>query len=160
MDADIENILDRVWIYGSGSLMVKIWSHIFNLEKDHFRFLHLWVLLPNYPLAFWNIEACKAIGDSLGKFLYVDSKVLTGKDCRVGRILVKIYFHMGLPAELEIEWKGLVSMQRLEYWGISFHCSACKEVGHLKKVRPCFFKEHYEVISLLAEKWVVKLVVF
>jgi hypothetical protein len=62
------------------------------------------VLLPGCPLVFWNLEAFKAIGDSLGKFLHVDPQVLSGQDRRVGNILVEFDLHQGFPAELEIDW--------------------------------------------------------
>jgi hypothetical protein len=104
--ADVDKILGRVWIYGFGDLMVKRWAHLFNSETDHFRFRHIWVLLPSCPLAFWNFDAFKAIGDALGKFFHVDSKVHSGKDRKVGRILVELDLHNGLSTELENEWLG------------------------------------------------------
>jgi hypothetical protein len=66
----VERVLDRVWSYGSDGLMIKRWTHLFNLEKEHFIFQHLWVLMSGFPLVIWNLEAFKAMGYSLGKFLH------------------------------------------------------------------------------------------
>jgi hypothetical protein len=52
---DVEKIMNDVWICGSGSLMIKRWTHSFNPEKYFFRFMHLWVLMSGFPLAFWNL---------------------------------------------------------------------------------------------------------
>jgi hypothetical protein len=48
---------------------------------------------------------------------------------------------------MEIEWRGHMHIQRLDYWGIPFHCSGCKEVGHLKKDCVGRSKQQYVVDS-------------
>jgi len=88
--------------------MLKRWTHFFNLEKEHLRFHDLWVLLPGCPLAIWNLEAFKAIGDTLGKFMHVDSKLLTVQDRRVGRLLVEFDLNQGLHAKMDIVWQDFV----------------------------------------------------
>jgi hypothetical protein len=95
---DVEMILERVWLYSSESLMMKRWTHLFDPEKEHIRFRHLWVLLPGCPLVFWNLEAFKVIGNTLGKFMHVDPQLLSGQDRWVGRILVEFDLQQGLPS--------------------------------------------------------------
>jgi len=120
--------------------MLKRWTHFFNQEKDHFRFRHLWVLLPGCTLAFWNLEAFKEIGNSIGNFLYVDPQHLAGLDRRVGKFMVELDLKLGLPAEVDIEWRGSVHQQRLDYVWIPFRCATCKETGHLRHYCPGFRK--------------------
>jgi hypothetical protein len=67
-------------VVNSGSLMLKRWHLAFNPEKYIIRYRHLWVLLSGCLLALWSLEAFKAIGNSIGKFLHVDSKHLAGFD--------------------------------------------------------------------------------
>jgi hypothetical protein len=47
-----------------------------------------------------------AIGNSLGHFIYVDSKILIGPDKKLARILVEIDIHEGLLETLDIYWRG------------------------------------------------------
>jgi hypothetical protein len=151
--------MERVWIYKKGSLMLKRWTHLFNPEKDHLRFHHIWVLLSGFPLAFWNLEAFKEIGNSIGKFMYVDPQHLTGLDRRVGKLLVELDLKFGLPAEVDIEWCGFVHQQRLEYVRIIFRCATCKEMGHLhhgfpgiRKVFPPFNSGSDPVLEEVAQQ--------
>ena len=77
---DSEIILSKTWLSGKGSLMIKQWDHLFNPEKEVMRIRHLWVLIPNYPLFLWNLEAFTAIGNHLGRFLHVEKSLLEGND--------------------------------------------------------------------------------
>jgi hypothetical protein len=129
---DAELVLRKVWVVNKGSLMLKRWHLVFNLEKEHIRFRHLWVLFPGCSLALWSLEAFKEIENSLGKFLHVDPKHLVGSDQRMGKILVEIDVNEGLPAEIDIDWRGYLIQQRLDYVGIPFRCFGCKETGHLR----------------------------
>jgi hypothetical protein len=49
------------------------------------------------------------------------------------KTLVEIYVHGGLLDTLEIEWRGMVITQRLDYLGVPFRFSRCRQTGHLKK---------------------------
>jgi hypothetical protein len=111
----VERIPNEVWLCGNDNLMIKRWTHLFNPEKEFSRFQHLWVLMSGCPLAFWNLEAFKAMGDALGKFLHVDLTQMSGQDRRIGKILVEIDLQKGLPEFLEIEWRGIIHIQKLDY---------------------------------------------
>jgi hypothetical protein len=73
---------------------------------EHFQFRHLWVLLPGLPIHLWNAGALRAIGDSLGKFLSLDLTSLESTSRKMGRVLVEMDIHGGLPEVLDIEWRG------------------------------------------------------
>jgi len=95
--------------------MLKRWTHSFNPEKYFIRFRHLWVLMSGCTLDFWNLEVFKAMGDALGKFLHVDQTILEGQDRRIGKKLVEFDLQKGLPEFVEIDWRGLVHTQTLDY---------------------------------------------
>jgi hypothetical protein len=46
-------------------------------------------------------------------------------------MLVEFDMHEGLPADLEIKWRGTVVLQRLDFLGVSFRCTFRKKMGHL-----------------------------
>jgi hypothetical protein len=83
--------------------MLKRWRVSFDPSQDYFRLRHLWVLLPGLPLHLWNKKALMAIGNSLGCFISVDSKTLTGPDKKLARILVEIDIHEGFLETLDID---------------------------------------------------------
>jgi hypothetical protein len=82
-------------------------------------------------LALWSSEAFKLIGNTIGKFIQVDLKQMGGSDRRIGKIMVELDTFEGLPEEIEINWQVLKIHQRLDYVGVPFCCSWCKETGHL-----------------------------
>jgi hypothetical protein len=129
---DVESILQKTWLVKSGTLMLKHWHITFNPVKEHFRYRHLWVLLPGCPLVFWNLEAFRVIENALGKFLHADPKVLEGSDMRMGRIVVEMDLIDGLPVDLDIEWCGFTFQQRLDYMGVPFRCVIYKGTGRLR----------------------------
>jgi hypothetical protein len=112
--------------------MLKRWHCAFNLEKEHIRYIHLWVLLPGCLLVLWSLEAFKEIGNAIDKFLYVDSKHLTRSDRRMEELLVEVDLYGGISDEIDIVWRGIVIQQRLDYIGVPFRCVVCKETRHLQ----------------------------
>jgi hypothetical protein len=117
--------------------MIKIWRLSFNPATEYFSFRHLWVLLPSLPLQLWNLRALEAVGNCIGHFISVDDGALRSTDKRMVKILVEVDIHAGLSEVLEIEWRGLLFTQRLDYLGIPFRCTRCRRTGHLR--RDCTF---------------------
>jgi hypothetical protein len=93
-------------------------------------------LLPGLPLNLWNKNALVAIGNLLGRFLKVDKVGLHSPDKRMVRVLVELDIHVGLMDSLELEWRGQVMVQRLDYQGLPFRCSSCRQMRHLRKECP------------------------
>jgi hypothetical protein len=65
--------------------MLKRWRVAFNPTTEHFQLRHLWVLLPGLPLHLWNEGALRAIGDTLGKFISLESKLFTDPEQENGK---------------------------------------------------------------------------
>jgi hypothetical protein len=56
----------------------------------------------------------------------MDGQTLVAPSRKVGKILVEIDIHIGLPEVMEIEWRGWRVLQRLDYLDIPFSCSLCR----------------------------------
>jgi hypothetical protein len=130
---DASLLLDSRWVNGGSSLMLKRWRVTFDPVTEYFSLRHMWVLLPGLPLQLWNEGAMQAIENSLGKFIMVDRTTLSAASRKVGRILVEMDIHLGLPEVIEIEWRGRRILQRLDYLGIPFRCSFCRSTSHLQR---------------------------
>ena len=74
--------------------------------------------------------------NALGQFLYVDEQSLASRDKHVGKLLVQIDVSQGLLEELEIQWRGLSTVQKLDYWKVLFRCLICRRIRHLKDSCP------------------------
>jgi hypothetical protein len=103
------------------------------IRRQSISAFHLWVLLPGLPLQLWNTKALEAIGNTLGHFIKVDEEAIQSLDKRMEKVLVEVDIHAGLLETLEIEWRGHLLVQRLDYLGIPFRCSLCRRTRHLRK---------------------------
>jgi len=74
----------------------------------------------------------KETSNAIGKFLFVDPKLLSGSERRMGKMLVEVDMHEGLLAKLEIEWCGTVVQQCLDFMGVLFRSTLCKQTGHFQ----------------------------
>jgi hypothetical protein len=94
---DTELLLAQRWVIGGSSLMIKRWRLAFNPDTEYFQYRHLWVLLPGFPLHLWNAAAMEVIGNSLGSFISLDASTLLAPSRKMGKILVEMDVHSGLP---------------------------------------------------------------
>jgi hypothetical protein len=46
---------------------------------------------------------------------------------------VEIDIHAGLPEAVELEWRGLIQTQTLDFLGVPFRCTRCRQTGHLHR---------------------------
>ena len=69
----------------------------------------------------------------MGKFLHVEEETLMAMDKRVGCLLVELDMSTDLLDKIFIEWFRRSFPQTLDYWGIPFRYSKCREVRYLWK---------------------------
>jgi len=84
----------------------------------------------------------REIGNALGMFIWLDPSTLTCSARNMCDSLVGIDLHEGLLETIDIEWSGRLISERLDYVGISFHCSLCMDTRHLQ--RDCIGKHAVE----------------
>jgi len=125
-------ILASNWLVDGGSIMWKRWRKSFDPKKDYFQWHHLWVLLSGLPLQWRNEKALTEIANGLGHFLAVDEKALQARDKRLCKVLVEVEIHEGFLESVELEWRGMIRSQNLDYLGVSFKCTICRKTGHLR----------------------------
>jgi hypothetical protein len=113
--------------------MLKRCRVVFDPLTEYFQHKHLWVLMPSLPLHFWNEGSIQAIENSLGSFITVDNPSLSAKLQKLGKILVAMDIHSGLPEVLEIERRGRSIRQCLDYLGLPYRCSFYRSIGHLRR---------------------------
>jgi hypothetical protein len=99
---DVSLLLNKFWVLGRSSLMLKRWRVYFDPFTEHFQHRHLWVQFSGLPMHFRNEGAFKAIENTLGQFISVDTLSLTNSTRKMGRIFVEIDIHEGLPKILDI----------------------------------------------------------
>jgi len=101
---DSTRILEKFRVFEGCSLMLKRWRLKFDTTSKYFSFRHMWVLLLDFPLQFWNQKALEAIENTLGRFIKLDEDALLSNDRRMAKILVEIDIHGGLLENLDREW--------------------------------------------------------
>lgn len=134
--ADVDAILKGPWVFRRSFLAFYRWYIGYDPLKNTPSNNLIWVKLPNLPREMWSKEILEEIGNSIGRFVYVDPWCLGEKDKRIAWILIEKAYREGYPDHIEITWRDLKINQRLDFWGIPFRCAACHKIGHLIKNCP------------------------
>ena len=112
------------------------WHSKFDPLRERIVKRHLWVLLSHLPFPLWIRTILEGIGNTIGRFVFVEDEFQQVYDKRVAKILVEFDISMGLLVEVEILCGERLLIQRLDYLHVPFRCSCCRAVGHLWKVCP------------------------
>ena len=131
-EKDVALIVNKTWVHGKSFLQLLPWYLGFNPIMEAPKNRTVWVKLPGLPLEFWTDKAIRAIGNSIGCTKYIDSSMLEASDKRIPWLLVEVVFSGGLPGDVDLVWGSRRHRQRVDYWGIPFHCLVCHNTSHLK----------------------------
>lgn len=103
-------------------ILFKIWSLLFDPKIKQLGVGSIWVKLPGFPLQLWTKDNFQSIGDDLGKYLDNEKPYLKTSKTVYAKILVHLDAKEGLVASLNLHYKCLVQLQKLDYEGVPFHC--------------------------------------
>jgi len=142
-------IFGKQWEIGRTPVGMKRWTPLFDAQREKVENEPIWIRLPGLPMIFWKPARLKAIGDHLGKFIVEDMHYKISKKMTVARILVRMDFRKGFPAEMGIETEWGFVNQKLDYEGIPFKCHRCHTYGHV--VAECTMIPRYIHIEDLEE---------
>jgi len=128
---DLEKIHKIPCVLGCSFLFLHPWYIGFNPLRDTARNKMISLKLPGLPIELFTIRGLADIGNSIGRFIYVDPKCLGAREKIVTWILVELGFFGGLLAYIDLAWEQTHTHQRLDYWSIPFLCLIFHHTGHL-----------------------------
>jgi hypothetical protein len=129
---DLQLILNSPWILDRGVLMLKHWTPGFSPFSSSFSKRNLWMLLPDFPLELWSLPVFEAIANTVGKFVFFDSRSLNWINKCVAWVLVEIDLESGLLDSIDVNIGDLSFRQPLDFWREPFRCHLCWQIGHLR----------------------------
>jgi len=100
--SDLNTIQKRPWVHRRSFLALYRWYIGYNPLKNTPSNSLIWVKLPSLPLELWSKETLTEIGNTIGRFVYVDPRCLGEKDKRIAWILMEKTFRGGFPDHIEI----------------------------------------------------------
>lgn len=128
---DLNKMKTLSWIKGRGFFELHSWYIRFNPLKEMPKNKLIWVELPSLSIELWTQQVFIDIGNAIGKFLYVETQCLGGRDKITALILIKKEFMGGLPDYIELLFEGTHLVQRLDFLGVPFRCLIFQHTRHL-----------------------------
>lgn len=84
-------------------LSFKLWTPLFNGDKERLDEVPIWVKLPSIPFNYWDVKFVQNQGNSLGKYLDHDSSYIASGIRTIAQILVLLDLRKGLLENIDIE---------------------------------------------------------
>ena len=120
------------WFWGSAGLFLTPWFPDFDPSTAVITKLPIWVRLPNLPAHLWHTSVFIAIGDTLGRFLAVDSSRKEHGLYTYARMCAEVDLSKGLPEQINLKIGDFHWTQSLDYENTAFRCRHCHQTGHLQ----------------------------
>lgn len=96
----------------------------------------VWVRLHNLPIHFCDKKILAVIGNSIGRFIKIDTQRLEEIIFTFARICVEVDLSKGLLKNIKLKHKDRIWLQSLDYDDTAFRCRICRQTGHLQNACP------------------------
>jgi hypothetical protein len=99
-EEDLNKVSKKTWVIDRGVLMMK--KREPGPHTEGFSKRCLWMLLPELPIEYLDLEVLRGLRDSVGRFVYFDERDLKWNNKRMAWVLVEVDLDLGLPEDIEI----------------------------------------------------------
>lgn len=120
------------WFWGSAGLFLTPWFPDFDPSTSVISKLPIWVRLPNLLAHFWDFFVFLAIGNTLRRYLAIDTSRRENGLFTYGRLCVEIDINKGLSDQINLKFGDFHWTQSLDYENTAFLCRHCHQTGHLQ----------------------------
>ena len=115
---------------------MRYWTKKFNLDKEDFTCVPVWIRLYSIPQAFWNEEVLSIINNALGSYIKTEGITRHKRFTTFSRICVYLDVSRAIPESITLSYEDSEWIQTLDYEFIHFRCKKCHEHGHLFRDYP------------------------
>ena len=118
-------LMEAPWFWGSTRLFLTPWFPDFDPSSAVITKLPIWVRIPNIPAHLWNFVVFQGIGDTLGRYLAMDTSRGEKGIYTFGRICAEIDISKGLPDQINLKVGDFHWTKTLDHENTSFRCHHC-----------------------------------
>lgn len=122
----------RPWFMGSTGLFMTPWFPEFDPNTMVLSRMSVWVCLHNLPLHFWSPQVLFGIGNTIGRFIKMDTKRTKEGIYTFACMCVEVDLSKALPDQIHLKYKQRCWTQILDYENTAFRCKICRQIGHLQ----------------------------
>lgn len=131
------------WWFGKSGLHLKKWYEGFNLEKETFMIMPMWISLLKLPLDFQFEEAIVGIASTMGDFICLDIKIKIGQAFQMARVCINIDITKLMKTKICLKNRNGEYLQEISFDIPPMICKGCSKYGHSeiecpRKTRPYY----------------------
>lgn len=108
------------WFWGSSSLFITPRFPEFDANTFVVSQMPVWVRLHNLPIHFWDQTILACIGNSIGRFIKMDTQRIEERIFTFARICVEVDLSKGLPGKIKLKHKDRSWLRSLDYENTAF----------------------------------------
>nr|POF20431.1 uncharacterized protein CFP56_46865 [Quercus suber] len=117
---------DGPWFVGGHYLSLRGWEPNFKSSKANMSSVAVWIRLPELPIEYYEPSALRAIGETIGPVLRIDTHTAAETRGKFARLCVQV--NLDEPITRLLRMGGIE--QPVQYEGLNSLCFGCGRVGH------------------------------
>lgn len=130
------------WFWGSTGVFITPWFPGFDANTMVVLKMPVWVRLHNLPIHLWNQQVLTGIGNTIGRYIKMDTQRIEERIFTFARICVEVDLSKCLPDQIQLKHRQRSWTQVIDYENTAFRCRTCRQIGHLQNMCPAAKKDN------------------